>query len=93
MIVSFRSKALRRCWEDNDTRGLRADWVRKTQRLLMALDAAESPDQLDSPGFGFHALTANMAGRFALTVSRNWQITFAWSAEGPCDIDLEDYHG
>jgi toxin HigB-1 len=59
----------------------------------MALDVAESPGHLDSPGFGFHALTADMAGRFALTVSRNWRITFAWSDEGPCDIDLEDYHG
>jgi plasmid maintenance system killer protein len=41
--------------------------------------------------YGFHALTGNMRGRYAVSVSRNWRITFAWS--DAIDVDLEDYHG
>jgi proteic killer suppression protein len=43
--------------------------------------------------YGFHALTGNMRGRYAVSVSRNWRITFAWSGTDAIDVDLEDYHG
>ena len=33
------------------------------------------------------------AGRYAVTVSRNWRITFAWAGDNATDVDLEDYHG
>jgi len=48
---------------------------------------------MDLPGFGFHALTGNLKGRYAVTVSRNWRITFGWDKGDAIDIDLEDYHG
>lgn len=34
-----------------------------------------------------------MNGRYAVTVTRNWRMTFAWQDESAMDIDLEDYHG
>lgn len=48
---------------------------------------------MDLPGLGFHALTGDLAGRFAVSVSRNWRITFAWDGDDATDVDLEDYHG
>ena len=45
------------------------------------------------PGSGLHPLTGNQAGRYALTVSRNWRITFGWTDGNAVDVDLEDYHG
>jgi proteic killer suppression protein len=48
---------------------------------------------MNAPGYGFHALTGNMRGRYAVSVSRNWRITFAWSGTDAIDVDLEDYHG
>jgi len=44
-------------------------------------------------GTGFHALRGNLRGRYAMTVSRNWRMTFGWDGEDAVDIDLEDYHG
>lgn len=61
--------------------------------MLNAIDEADEPGELDVPGFGFHPLTGNLSGRFALSVSRNWRLTFAWSEEDALDLDLEDYHG
>jgi toxin HigB-1 len=93
MIRSFRSKALSRYWLKADDRGLRPDWRRKVQLILATLDGATAAKDLDLPGLGFHALKGNLRGRFAVTVSRNWRITFAWDGEDAIDIDMEDYHG
>jgi proteic killer suppression protein len=48
---------------------------------------------MNAPGFGFHALKGDQAGRFAVSVSRNWRITFSWEGEDALDVDMEDYHG
>ena len=93
MIASFRSKALKRYWVKSDASGLRPDWVRKIDRQLMLLDAASRPEDMDVVTYGFHALTGDMAGRFAVTVSRNWRLTFAFIDGDAVDVDLEDYHG
>jgi toxin HigB-1 len=93
MIASVQNKALKRFWEDGETKGLRPDWIGKIGRIMDALDQASKPEELNLPGFGFHALTGDMAGRYAVTVSRNWRITFGWSGEDATEIDLEDYHG
>jgi proteic killer suppression protein len=93
VIESFRSKALKRLWERNDPRGINPQWVPKITLVLDALDSAVDPSELDIATFGFHPLTGNMAGRYAITVTRNWRIIFSWRGENATDIELEDYHG
>jgi proteic killer suppression protein len=93
MIRSFRSRTLRRYWTKGDASGLRPDWVGKVRLILSRLDAAAEPSEMDLPGFGFHALSADMAGRYAVSVSRNWRITFEFDAGDAAAVDLEDYHG
>ncbi|EJW13583.1 HigB toxin protein [Rhodovulum sp. PH10] len=60
---------------------------------LNALDQARRPGDLDLPGFGLHPLKGDRQGRYALTVSRNWRLTFAWEGEDAVQVDIEDYHG
>jgi proteic killer suppression protein len=93
MIKSFKNRDLKRYWLKADASGLRPDWIGRTRRILAALDEAEAPEALNLPGYGFHALRGDMAGRYAVTVSRNWRITFAFDGEDAIEIDLEDYHG
>ena len=93
MIASFRSRSLKRYWTKGDDSGIRADWRVKVRLILSRLDAADSPGAMNSPGLGFHRLTGDLVGRYAVTVSRNWRITFSWSGEDAMDVDLEDYHG
>lgn len=93
MIKSFRSRALKRFWTRSDASGLRSDWVRRIERQLTVLDSAASPDEMDIVTFGFHRLTGDQAGRFAVTVSRNWRLTYAFEGQDAIDVDLEDYHG
>ncbi|NGM38597.1 hypothetical protein G4G93_32680 [Methylobacterium sp. DB0501] len=93
MIKSFRSKALTRFWTKSDASGLRPDWVRRIDRQLVLLDQATRPEDMDIVTYGFHALSGDLAGRYAITVSRNWRLTFAFDGQDATDIDLEDYHG
>ena len=93
MIRSFRSKALKRFWTRSDASGLRPEWARKVERQLAILDQAARPEDMNAITFGFHALTGDLAGRYAVTVSRNWRLTFAFEGQDAVDVDLEDYHG
>jgi proteic killer suppression protein len=93
MIGSFRHRGLQRFWTRSDASGLRPDWIKKINRLLSELDAAKRPEDLPVAGTGLHALRGDLKGRYAMTVSRNWRMTFGWQGEDAIDIDLEDYHG
>ena len=93
VIRSFRSRALKRFWTKSDASGIRADWVRKIERQLTLLDAAERPDEMTVVTYGFHALTGDQRGRSAIVVSRNGRLTFAFDGQDAVEVDLEDYHG
>lgn len=60
--------------------------------ILDLLDAAVRPEDLDLPGFGFHRLAGQSKGRFAVSVSANWRITFGWDDQDSIEVDFEDYH-
>ena len=93
MIASFKSRALKRFWERDDARRLPAQFAGKVALVLDALDAATAPSDLDLPGFGFHALSGDRRGEYAVTITRNWRLTFRWHDGDAIDVDYVDYHG
>lgn len=94
MIASFRSRALKRFWERNDGRRLPPEDIGRIERILNLLDIATEPAAMNLPGYHFHALTGDLAGRYAVTVRANYRITFAWDEDegGAVEVDYEDYH-
>jgi proteic killer suppression protein len=60
--------------------------------ILRALDDASHPEDVNLPGFRFHAFVGRDKGRYAVNASGNWWITFGWSDREAIDVDLEDYH-
>lgn len=92
MIRTFRDKGLRRFFEANDPRKLSVQKPDRVARILSALDAAERPEDMNIPGYRFHALAGKLKGRFSVTVSGNWRITFGWDGQDAIELDLEDYH-
>lgn len=90
-IESIRHKALRRLVEKGDGRVMQAE---RLTDMIGFIAAAGSFDELsEPPNFGFHALTGNRAGEYAMTVTKNWRLTFAKVDEVTIgDLDLEDYH-
>jgi toxin HigB-1 len=92
LIRSFRSKALRRFAEKGDASRLSVQAPDRVRRILARLEAAVQPSDMNLPGWRFHALRGDMAGRFAVDASGNWRITFGWDDGDAIDVDLEDYH-
>lgn len=92
MIRNFRHKGLERLWETSSPAGITPSLAARATRILDALDAATSPQEMDLPGFRFHALKGNRSGTYAISVSANWRITFGWDASDAVDVDYEDYH-
>jgi len=91
-IGSIRHKALRKFAETGQAKGLIEP--ERLRRMLAFIAAVRSVDELAvPPNFGFHALTGDRRGCFALTVTRNWRLTFTL-IDGMTlgDLDLEDYH-
>ncbi len=93
MLVHITSKSLANYWLNNDPSGIRPDWIRKVKRILGLLHQAKEPHDMAIAGYGFHALKGDRAGTYAVTVSRNWRITFRFRDGHVSDVDLEDYHG
>jgi proteic killer suppression protein len=68
-------------------------WHTRLTRIISALNVAVHPAELDVPGFGFHELRGDRRGTYSVRVSGNWRVTFKFDADGPFDVELEDYHG
>ncbi len=64
----------------------------RVKRILFVLDQAETLPEIDMPGFRLHPLTGDRKGCWAITVTKNWRITFRFENGDVFDVDLEDYH-
>ena len=60
--------------------------------LLAALDTAETIQDMDVPGFKLHPLKGNLKGRWAVSVSGSWRLTFEFRDGDVHLLDYEDYH-
>jgi proteic killer suppression protein len=92
MIRSFRDRGLREFYETKNPRRLSVQNPARIRRILLALNAATRPEDMNIPGFRFHALRGKEAGRYAVDASGNWRVTFGWKDLDAVDVDLEDYH-
>jgi proteic killer suppression protein len=94
LIDSIRHKALRRFAETGSTKGLPSGSVDRLRNMIVYLAAADAEEELHvPPNFGAHRLTGDREGEWALTVTRNWRMTFRINEAGAIEyMDLEDYH-
>ncbi|MGZ8322401.1 MAG: type II toxin-antitoxin system RelE/ParE family toxin [Rhodoplanes sp.] len=44
------------------------------------------------PGNRLEALTKNRKGQRSIRVNDQWRICFRWTADGPADVEIVDYH-
>ena len=93
-IESISHKALRRFVETGKPKGLPGDLVDRLFKMVNFIIDADTLDELSTPpNYGLHPLTGDRAGTWAMTVTRNWRLTFSMDEQGAVvDLDLEDYH-
>ena len=66
--------------------------VQKLRRILAVLDQSRKPTDMDLPGFRLHALSGQLKGHYAVSVSANWRVTFRFQDGHVTDVDYTDYH-
>jgi proteic killer suppression protein len=92
MISRIRHKGLERFFTTGDTRGINAQHAAWLRVLLTALDAASGPADLNNPGFRLHPMKGKRLGQWAVWVSGNWRLVFAFEGSNVTNVDLVDYH-
>ena len=92
MITSFRHRGLERLFLSGSKAGVRPEHAERLRLVLGRLAAAVSAHDMDLPGLRLHPLKGRLKGRWSVTVSGNWRVTFAFSGKDAIQVDYEDYH-
>ena len=92
MIKGFRHKGLERFFTKSERKGIDAKYADRIRRMLDRLEASSKPEDMDLPGYKFHALKGDRKGTYSVWVSGNWRITFGMENGDAMDVNLEDYH-
>ncbi|MGO7540018.1 type II toxin-antitoxin system RelE/ParE family toxin [Rhizobium ruizarguesonis] len=92
MIKSFRSKALADLFETGKTAKIDAKLQKRILIRLDRLEQAEKPDDMNLPGFDFHALKGHSPTRYTVHVNGPWCITFEFDGNDAARVDFEQYH-
>ena len=88
-IEGITHKALRRYVETGKPKGLPGDLVDRLFKMINFIIDAETLDELSvPPNYGLHPLTGDRAGTWAMTVTRNWRLTFSIDEQGAV-MDLD----
>ena len=92
VIRSFRHKGLERFFREGSKAGIQAAHASRLRLQLGRLDAAASPADMNLPGWRLHPLKGELQGFWAVSVSGNWRLTFAFEGEDAVLVDYVDYH-
>lgn len=92
MIISFRHKGLRAFYKTGNTRGIQAAHARKLGMILVSLEAAKQPQDLDLPALRLHPLKGSLKGHWSIWVNGNWRVTFRFIGPDVELVDYQDYH-
>lgn len=92
MILRFRHKGLKALHQRGDTSGVRADHVERLRRLLAYLEEAQTPADMNLPGYRLHPLQARYSGFWAVNVSASWRLVFRFRGTDVELVDYLDYH-
>lgn len=92
MIRSFTNKALAVLFETGKTGKIDAKMHKRILVRLDRLEQAERPEDMNLPGFDFHALTGFNPTRYTVHVNGPWCITFEFDGNDAAHVDFEQYH-
>ena len=92
MIRHFGHKGLEAFFRRGSKAGIRPDHAARLQLQLAALDHAKRPNDLSAPSWKLHPLKGDLDGRWSVTVSGNWRMTFEFRDGNAYVVDYEDYH-
>jgi toxin HigB-1 len=92
MIRSFRSRDTETLFRLEVSKRF-AQIERQALRKLVQLDLAASlEDMRPPPGNRLEALKGDRKGQWSVRINDQFRICFRWTADGPEDVEIVDYH-
>ena len=92
MIRSFKDRNTRRFFEGQRVAVFHG-FANQAARRLILLDNAESLGDLAAlPSNWLEALRGDRARQYSIRINVRWRICFRWEDDGPCDVEIVDYH-
>jgi toxin HigB-1 len=92
MVKGFRCADTQALFETGKSRRL-SNIAKIATRKLAQLDAANTLEFLRSPpGNRLEALAGDRKGQYSIRVNDQFRLCFRWTAEGPIDVEIVDYH-
>ncbi|MBO8085913.1 MAG: type II toxin-antitoxin system RelE/ParE family toxin [Marichromatium sp.] len=92
MIVSWRHKGLKDFWLRGSRKGIRAEHAERLEAILTVLDSVTTARDAGRYLTGLHPLKGRMRGLYAVQVSGNWRVVFAFKDGDAELLDYMDYH-
>jgi toxin HigB-1 len=92
VIKSFKCDDTRKLFESGKSARF-GSILKVATRKLAQLQAAATLEFLRSPpGNHLEALRGNREGQYSIRINDQWRICFRWTAAGPEDVEIVDYH-
>ena len=91
-ILSFKCKDTRRMFEGQRSRRFVNIEAVAMRKLAMLNRAMVLEDLRIPPNNHLEALKGDRAGQHSIRVNRQWRVCFIWTANGPVDVEIVDYH-
>ncbi len=92
MIRSFKSKDTETLFRLEASKRF-AQIERQALRKLVQLDLATTlEDMRVPPGNRLEALKSDRKGKWSIRINDQFRICFRWTADGPEDVEIVDYH-
>lgn len=93
VIRSFRDKDTGLVWRRQHVRKWSPELQRSARRKLIQLNTAVNLRDLRMPpGNRLEALKHDRVGQYSIRINDQWRICFVWTAGGPAEVEIVDYH-
>ena len=94
-IQRFANETVRRFFETGEA-SRKLGWIGVAKVVARKLDmlhyAATLQDLMSPPANRLEALKGGLRGFHSIRVNDQWRVIFRWTATGPTEVDVVDYH-
>jgi toxin HigB-1 len=88
-----RDKLTEAVFNGESPKGFPADLVKAARRKLRYLNAtADLGDLRSPPGNRLEKLAGERKGQYSISINDQFRVCFIWTAEGPAEVEIVDYH-
>lgn len=92
MIKHFKDGATEHLWNGELVKRFSGIQKQALRKLDMLNAAASLQDLRAVPGNRLEPLAGDRKGQHSIRVNDQWRICFVWTAEGPRQVEIVDYH-